>query len=154
MKMVPWRRRDSMLPFFSDFDELFTSPWTEPNGELTSHLPEVFQRKPFPALNIAETEDGFAITLDCPGLDEKDFQVEVMGRSLVISGERKWEKEKKGKEYRRVESQYGHFERTVRLPENARLEAGKVDATYKKGVLTVTVPKLEKTPTTKVEVHG
>jgi len=152
MNLIPWRRRESLLPFSTDFDDFFRRFWENGDRELTSHLPEVFRSRSFPALNVAETEDSFSITVDCPGLEEKDIQVEAMGNNLVVSGERKWEEEKKGKEYRRVESQYGKFERTIPLPDNVRIEAGEVDATYKKGVLTITVPKLEKTPTAKIRV--
>jgi len=154
MNLTPWRRRGMVQPFASDIDDLFNRLWSHGDSDFVSHLPEVFQTRAFPAVNIAETEDDFCITVDCPGLNEKDIQVEAMGTNLVISGERKWEEEKKGKEYRRVESQYGKFERTVALPPNVRLEPGKVDAAYKKGVLSVTVPKLEKTPAAKIPVHA
>ena len=77
-----------------------------------------------------------------------------MGSQILISGERKWEEEKKGKEFHRVESQFGSFERIVQLPENVRADPEKIDAAYKKGVLKITVPKLEKTPTAKIPVHS
>lgn len=154
MNIIPWRRRESTLPADFDFDDLWSRFWGNGNDDFTSHLPAVFRTRPFPAINVAETEDEFCITLDCPGLDEDDFEVETMGNQLLISGERKWEHEKKGKEFRRVESQYGKFERTVPLPDNARIETEAIDAAYKKGVLTITVPKLEKTPATKIPVHA
>lgn len=152
MNIIPWRRRE--FPSTFEWDDLWSRFWGDGNEGIASHLPEVFRARPFPAVNIAETEDSFCITIDCPGLEEEDFQIETMGNQLLISGERKWEEEKKGKEFRRVESQYGKFERTVQLPENARTEAEKVDASYTKGVLTITVPKLEKTPSSKIPVHA
>ena len=152
MNITPWRRRE--YPSAFDWDDLWTRFWGDGNEGIASHLPEVFRTRLYPAVNVAETEDSFCITIDCPGLEEKDFQVEMMGNQLLISGERKWEEEKKGKEYRRVESQYGKFERTVPLPENARADAKKMDASYKKGVLTITVPKREKTPSAKIPVHA
>jgi HSP20 family protein len=153
MNMIPWRRRPSLLPISVDFDDLLSRFWGNGDGEIANRLPEVFQSRGFPAVNFAETETGFTITMDCPGLDEKDISVETMGNNVVISGERKWEEEKKGKEYHRVESQYGKFERTVPLPDNVRIEAGEVEAQYKKGVLTIEIPKLEKTPAAKIPVR-
>ena len=113
MNIIPWRRRESPLASSFDLDDLWSRFMTHEPGDPASHLPEVFRHRTFPAVNIAETEDNYCITMDCPGLDEDDFEIEVMGGQLLISGERDWEEEKKGKEYRRVESQYGKFERTV-----------------------------------------
>ena len=152
MNIIPWRRHES--PLTSDFHDLFGRFWGNGGENMVSHLPELFRSRPFPAVNIAETEEGFCITMDCPGLEEKDFEIQAMGKQLIISGERKWEEEKQGREYRRVESQYGKFERTVQLPDNARTDADEIDASYKKGVLTVTVPKLKKTPAAKIPVHA
>lgn len=152
MNIIPWRRPES--PLFPDLDEFWKGLWEEGNGGMANRLPEVFRTRRFPAVNVAESEDMFSITLDCPGLEEKDIQVEVMGGMLVISGERKWEEEKKGKEFHRIESQFGKFERRIQLPENARVDPDEIDAAYKKGVLTITLPKLEKTPSSKITVHA
>jgi len=154
MNIIPWRRNDSHATTDLSLDDFWDRLWGNGHAALTNRLPDVFQNRPFPAVNIAETEDGFSITTDCPGLEEKDFELQIMGKQLVISGERRWEEEKKGKEYRRVESQYGKFQRAVQLPDNASVEPGAINATYKKGVLTVTVPKLEKTPATKISVQA
>ena len=153
MNIIPWRRSESMTPARFDLDDIWRRFWGNGSEGLTSHLPELFKSHPFPAVNIAETEDNICITMDCPGLEADDFEIQTMGKQLVISGERKWEEEKKGKEFRRIESQYGKFERTVQLPENVRIEPDEIDASYKKGILTITVPKLEKTPTSKISVH-
>ena len=154
MNIIPWNRRTSQLSLSTPFDELFQRLWSNGHAptEWAERLPEVFQSRNFPAVNLAETETGFTVTMDCPGLDEKDFSVEIMGNNLVISGERKWHEEKKGKEFHRIESQYGKFERSVALPDNVRIDAGEVDATYKRGVLTVQLPKLERTPAAKIPV--
>lgn len=152
MNIIPWRRGESSMP--ASLEDMWNQIWGNGEGEQVSHLPAVFQRGSFPAVNVAETESSFSITVDCPGLDEKEIEVEAMGNTLVISGERKWEEEKKGKEFRRVESQFGRFERRVQLPPNAIADAGKIEARYKKGVLTVTVPKVEKTPSAKIPVKG
>ena len=153
MNITPWRHRESALSL-PDFEDLFKGLWTGGEGGFASHLPAVFQERRFAAVNVAETEDTFSVTLDCPGLEEKDIQVETMGGMLVISGERRWEEEKKGKEFHRVESQFGQFERRIQLPENASSDADEVEASYKKGVLTITVPKTEKTPAARIPVRA
>ncbi len=154
MNLIPWRRSESPVTGDVSIDDLWERLWGNGGESLASRLPEMFRTRPFPPVNIAETEENFCITMDCPGLEEKDFEIQAMGNQLNISGERKWEEEKKGKDYRRVESQYGKFERTVQLPENARTEPDRIHASYKKGVLTLTVPKLEKTPAAKISVHA
>ena len=153
MNIIPWRRREPPVSTGTDLDEFFQRFWGDGNGDLLGHLPEVFRARPVPPVNIAETEDSFSITMDCPGLDEGDFLLETMGKQLLISGERNWEQEKKGKEFRRVESQYGKFQRTVQLPDNANTSADAIQATYRKGILTVLVPKLERTPASKIPVQ-
>lgn len=154
MNMIPWRRRGSLLPFSVDFDDLMHRLWGNGEGELTNRLPEVFQNRGFPAVNFAETETGFTVTVDCPGLSEEDITVETLGNHIVISGERRWEEEKEGKEFHRVESQYGKFQRTIPLPGNVRIEPGEVDAVYEKGVLTIEIPKLEKTPVARIPIKA
>jgi HSP20 family protein len=149
MNLIPWRRG---YPLSTDLDELFSRFWGD--GEGTNRLPEVFHGRGMPAVNVSETEDSFDVAVDCPGMSEKDLQVEAMGNHLVISGERKWEEEKKGKEYRRVESQFGRFQRAVALPQNVRIEPSEIEASYKKGVLTIRIPKHEKPPSTQIPVRG
>jgi len=70
----------------------------------------------------------------------------------VISGEKKFEQEKKEKDWHRVECQYGSFQRSITLPQNLKTES--IEAVYKKGVLTLTIPKVEPTPATKVKVRA
>lgn len=151
MNIIPWHRRGTSLENLG-VEDLFTGFFGNGEGSLKSHLPKVFGEGFTPAVNIAETEDSFSITMDCPGLSEKDFKIEMMGRYLVISGERKWETEKKGKDFRRVESQYGRFQRNVELPNNVNTAAEDIKASYEKGVLEITVPKHERTPAATIPV--
>jgi HSP20 family protein len=153
MKVFPWRKRDGITTYRTDLDELFDRFMEPFASEYTNRLPAVFQQRGTPAMNVAETENEFLVTLELPGLEEKDITVELMGKQLIVSGDRKWEKEeKKGKEFHRVESQYGTFQRSLTLPEGLRLEHDAVTATFKKGILEVRVPKLEPTPAAKITV--
>jgi HSP20 family protein len=153
MNLTPWRRGETSLAF-PDFEDFFKGMWGNGDTPVATHLPEVFHRRNFPAVNVAETEDSYAISLDCPGLEEEEIDVEVMGGMLVISGERKWEEEKQGKEFHRIESQFGKFERRIQMPANASPDSGKFEASYAKGVLTVLVPKSKKTPTSRIPVRA
>lgn len=151
MKILPWRDRQTPTSFQSDMEEFMNR---FPFSETASRLPEIFGRRAMPRVNIAETEKSWCVSVELPGLNEKDIVVQLMGEQLLISGERKWEEEKKNKEYHTVESQYGSFERAIRLPGNVRLDPESITATYKRGILEVTVPKLEPTPAAKIPVKS
>ena len=138
----------SLLPSKWGWDDFFNFPWFETGPK--NRLPETFRTSLLPAANVSETDKAFTISVDLPGLEEKDIDVRMMGNQLMISAERKWEEEKKGREFHRVESQFGRFERMVTLPEN--LKTGSADGAYKKGVLTINIPKCEPTPATKINV--
>ncbi len=151
MNITPWRKRNELSSQTSDLDQLFQR-WFDDSAWGRSNLPETFRRSNAPPVNIAESEKAWTISVELPGLEEKDIQVQVMGDQLVIAGERKWESEKKNKEFHRVESQYGAFQRSITLPENARTEPDAIAATYKRGMLEITLPKVEPTPAAKIPV--
>ncbi len=94
-----------------------------------------------PTVDISETNDNYVINADLPGLSKEDVKVSYKDGILSIQGEKKQEKEEKGKTYHRVERSYGTFERSFRLP--ARVQIEKVDAKFKDGVLNLTLPKAE-----------
>ena len=102
--------------------------------------PALLSTKDFaPVMDLKERDDAFVAELEMPGMKAEDFKVEVLEGVLSIRGERKQEKEEKTKRWHRTERLYGSFERRVALPN--QVDADKVDASYKDGVLTVTVPK-------------
>jgi HSP20 family protein len=92
-----------------------------------------------PAMDIAETEKAYEITTELPGMSESDVEVVASDGGLTIKGEKKEEKEEKKKDYYLSERRYGSFERRMQIPEG--VDADKIEATFKKGVLTVTLPK-------------
>lgn len=92
-----------------------------------------------PKMDLEETEKEYRITAELPGVEEKDVEVLLTGNSLTLKGEKKEEKEEKGKSFYHVERSYGSFQRTVPLPDGIDLK--KVDAEFKSGVLTVKLPK-------------
>lgn len=94
-----------------------------------------------PRINVAETDAAFEVSVDLPGMKPEDFSVELKEGQLWITGERRQETEEKGKTYHRVERQYGRFQRVIPLP--AAVNAEKIEAEYKDGVLRITLPKDE-----------
>ncbi|MBR1133537.1 Hsp20/alpha crystallin family protein [Bradyrhizobium iriomotense] len=92
-----------------------------------------------PAVDVAESDKAYEITAELPGMDEKDIEVNVANGGLTIKGEKRVEKEEKQKDYYVSERRYGSFERYFRLPED--VEADKIEASFKNGVLKVTLPK-------------
>jgi HSP20 family protein len=92
-----------------------------------------------PEVDIYEDEKGIQVRADIPGIDPKDVKVNVENGMLTVSGERTQEKEEKKENYHRMERSYGSFCRTFSLPDYA--DADKIEASYKNGVLHVSVPK-------------
>jgi HSP20 family protein len=103
-----------------------------------------------PSLDLAETDRAVEVRLDIPGMEAKDIDIQVNGNLLTISGERKEEREEKGKTYHRVERRVGSFFRTVTLPCPVRDDS--VDAQYKNGILMVKLPKREEAKSKKITV--
>jgi HSP20 family protein len=92
-----------------------------------------------PAVDIAETDKPYEIVADLPGIDENDVEVRLAGGGLTIKGEKHEEKEEKKKDYFLHERHFGSFERYFQMPDGVDRE--KIEASFKKGVLTVTLPK-------------
>lgn len=113
-------------------------------------LPELGEWEP--TLDLSETKDAVIVKAELPGVDQKDIAVSLQEGMLTIKGEKEAEKEEKDKRYHRVERTYGAFFRSIRLP--AAIDAGKVAAAFKDGVLTVTLPKLPEAKGTMIPVKA
>jgi len=107
-----------------------------------------------PKVDVTENDKEIKISAELPGLEEKDIDVSLQKDMLTIKGEKKEEKEDKGKDYYRMERSYGSFSRTIPLP--VEVETDKVEAKFKKGVLSITLPKTAKAvaETKKIEVKA
>lgn len=92
-----------------------------------------------PRVDIGASENDYTITVEVPGVDENEIRLEVSNNTMIIKGEKKQEKEEKEKNYYRIERSYGSFQRVLSLPEDANQD--EINATFKNGVLTVTMPK-------------
>jgi HSP20 family protein len=103
-----------------------------------------------PAFDMSETDKELIVKGEVPGMDKKDINITVSDGMLTIRGEKKHEKKEENEQYHRVERRYGAFSRTMRLPHE--VEADKVDATYKEGVLSIRLPKSEAVEPKKIEI--
>ncbi|QHP66256.1 Hsp20/alpha crystallin family protein [Bradyrhizobium sp. LCT2] len=107
-----------------------------------------------PAVDVTESDKAYEITAELPGMDEKDIEVNVANDGLTIKGEKKFEREEKQKDYYVSERRYGSFERHFGLPKD--VEADKIEASFRNGVLKVTLPKTAEAqkPAKKIEVKA
>lgn len=103
-----------------------------------------------PLVDISEDEKEYLIKAELPEIKKEDIKVTVHDDVMTISGERKYEKEEKGKKYHRVERAYGNFTRSFTLPEDA--DGSKISAECKDGILRVRLPKTEKAKAKAVEI--
>jgi HSP20 family protein len=95
-----------------------------------------------PKTDVVESATAYEVHLAIPGLNKEDFNIEVNDNYLTISGERKFQNEKKDKNYHAIETHYGSFSRSFTLPEN--VDTSKINAKYNNGILEITIPKDEK----------
>ena len=150
-----WRPFESLRRevdrLFEDFDR---SGWGFPSRSLFDIEPFWRRRATAPAVDIVEREKDYQLTAELPGLEEKDIELNVTDDVMTIKGEKKEEKEEKKKDYYLSERRYGAFQRSFSLPPG--VDADKIDASFKKGVLTVTLPKKPEAmkPQRKVEIKA
>lgn len=104
-----------------------------------------------PALDVHDDKDAFTVNLEAPGLKNEDFEISYHDGVLNIAGERKQEKDSEEKNYFRRERFYGRFTRSVSLPTG--IKSGDIAATYKDGILTVTLPKAEEAKPKHIKVN-
>jgi HSP20 family protein len=109
-------------------------------------------RKFLPEANLAETDKAVEVTVELPGMKPEEVKVEIKGEQLWITGEKKEEKEEKGKTFHRVERRAGMFRRIFPLPVEVVQE--KVEARFTEGVLKITLPKAEKVAPKQIEVKA
>lgn len=139
---------------FDDFGMSFRWPF----GRSFFAAEPLFRRElswpKMPAVDVVESDNGYEITADLPGMEEKNIEVKVTDGVLTMKGERQEEKEEKKKDYYLHERSFGSFQRSFELPES--VDADKIEATFKKGVLTVKLPKKSEaqTPTKKIEIKA
>jgi HSP20 family protein len=122
------------------FDDFQLGAWRSPFGRT---LFEPFRRGEMgwktPAVDVVEKEKAYEITAELPGMDESNIDVKFSDGTLTIKGEKREEKEEKKKDYYLSERRYGSFQRSFSVPDG--VDGDKIEAGFKNGVLTVTLPK-------------
>ncbi len=142
-KLSPWFRRGPLATLRDEMSELFEPIWSdEGDGWGTQMLA--------PPIDLSETDATIQARPDLPGVEPKEIDIQVSGNQLTIAGERKEEKEEKGELYHRIERRCGRFSRSVSLP--CSVDEDKIDATYRDGVLSITLPKTEAAKAKKIKV--
>ncbi len=155
MAMVPWRRRGEWDPFreienlhdrMNQLFDLSLSRAPDSERALSSVLEWV------PSVDVKEKQDKIVIKAELPGMKKEDISISLEDNILLIKGEKKHEEKKEDKEegYYYRECSYGSFQRAINLPSKVKEE--KVDASYKDGVLNITMSKAEETKTKQIDI--
>ncbi|MBN2321562.1 MAG: Hsp20/alpha crystallin family protein [Acidobacteria bacterium] len=132
MKLVPFMRRIEVPTTTRLFEEFFNEfPFFGSTLDGRDHWT--------PSVDIMEKDGNLILRAELPGLNEKEIELKLEGNILTLKGERKMENEDEKGTYHRVESYYGSFTRSFRLPETVDCE--KINAEYRNGVLKVTIPQ-------------
>lgn len=144
MEIIPWRQFGELSSFRKEMDRL----WDRVGGE--TPLSRTFGDVWSPSVDISETKDSFVVKAELPDLEAKDVNVSISGEVLTIKGEKKAEEEAKDEHYHCVERYSGSFQRIFQLPSGVK--ADQIKATFDKGVLKVTLPKVEEAKKKEIEV--
>ncbi len=155
LQMPPFQQlQKEMDRMFNNFFRGFSPPFAGLGNMPSIRLPGMSEGLLKPTLDISAADKEYSITIEVPGVEDKDVKIEVINNNLIISGEKKQEKEEKDKNFYRVERAYGSFRRVLSLPEDA--DQDKIKAAFKKGVLSVTIPRkaLAKSDVKKIEVKS
>ncbi|KPL02355.1 MAG: hypothetical protein AMJ73_08860 [candidate division Zixibacteria bacterium SM1_73] len=136
MAITRWRPFRDLISIQDEmnrlFDDFFGRPVTRPEWTEAAWCP---------CVDVSETKDNVIINTEIPGMSKDDVTVSIQDNVLTLSGEKKQEKEEKDANYHRVERSYGSFSRSFTLPTS--VQPDKVKATYKDGILRITLPKSE-----------
>ncbi len=137
--------RNGLARLHTEMDDLFDSFFRGLDRPFAGY-------KAWPAIDVAEEDEAILVRAEVPGCKADDIEISVHGNTLTISGEKRLEEEKKEKGYYHMESAYGSFRRELNLP--TEVDADKIEAVCKNGVLSLTLPKAAKAKAVKVKVKG
>ena len=142
--LIPWKNQE-INKFRRDIDRLFDRMWDEFRMPLSLRIV-----RGVPSIDLSETEEELIIKAEIPGINPEDLDISVTDDTLTIKGETKQEIIEEKEDHHRTERQYGSFSRSLQLP--CRIMAEDVKATYKKGILSITMPKCKADTTQGVKV--
>lgn len=145
-----WSPLQQLNRLRNEIDRLFGSPLAPLEGFIEPATTSLFEGWS-PSVDLYEEKDKFIVRAEMPGMKKEDIDVTASGDTITISGEKKHEEEaKEGKDTYRSERFFGRFQRTITLP--AAMDISKIEANYKDGVLSLTVPKAEEAKRKQIEV--
>jgi HSP20 family protein len=147
MAIVRWEPFRDLVATQDRFNRLFNEAFSNAFGE-----GEWGTRSWTPPVDIYETEHDVVLKAELPGVDPKDVEARVEDGTLYLKGERKFEKEVKEQNFHRVERSYGSFVRSFALPSS--VDADKVSAEYKDGILSLTMPKKEEAKPKTIKIQA
>ncbi len=149
MALVKWNPAKELLNMEREFNRMFNT--LSSRFGLREGEDEDFENAVWmPLTDIIEEDDKYILRMDLPGVDKKDVKISYANGELQISGERKQEKESKNATYHRIERAYGKYYRSFSLPE--KILEDKIEAQFKDGSLTITIPKAEEAKPKEIEV--
>ncbi len=149
MALVKWNPAKELLNMEREFNRLFSS-LSSRFGFGDDGEDEYENAVWMPLTDIVEHDDKYVLKMDLPGVDKKDVKISYVNGELQISGERKQEKESKDATFHRIERAYGKYFRSFSLPE--KILEDKIEAEFKNGSLTITIPKAEEAKPKEIEV--
>lgn len=144
MEIIPWKPFGGLGLLRREMDRVWDQFGTD------APLFRTFEKEWAPSIDLSETKDNFVVKADLPGIEAKDVNIHISGEILTIKGEKKAEKEEKDEHYHRVERCSGAFQRIFQLPSSVKTD--KVDATFDKGVLKITLPKVEEAKKKEIDI--
>jgi HSP20 family protein len=147
--LARWDPFQDLLAIQDEMNQLFGQA-TGQGGRTTGG--EAGTRAWAPALDIAERNDAYVVTVEVPGIKPEQLDITIENGALTISGERRFETETKEEQYHRIERRYGAFRRSITLPD--RVKADAVEASFEDGLLQVVVPKAEEAKPKRIEVRA
>jgi len=144
MELMPWKPFGRLSSTRKEMERFW--------NQFIHETPSIgaFAEEWLPSVDISETKDSFIVKAELPGLDAKDVKVSISGDILTIRGEKKKEEEEKDEHHHYVERYSGSFQRVFQLP--TAVKGDKVEAIFDKGVLKVTLPKVEEAKKKEIEV--
>lgn len=136
MALMKWRPSRNWLSLRDEMDRFFDDFF----GSDLDRFPAGFETKWMPSADLLETDNELVAKVELPGMDKKDINISVQDNVLMIRGTKTQEKEDKNENYHRIERSFGSFQKSLNLP--VPVDVKKVKASYKNGVLKVTLPKV------------
>ena len=149
--LARWDPFQDLLAIQDEMNQLFGQA-TGQGGRTTGGEAGTGTRAWAPALDIAERNDAYVVTVEVPGIKPEQLDITLENGALTISGERRFETEIKEEQYHRIERRYGAFRRSITLPD--RVKADAVEASFEDGLLQVVVPKAEEAKPKRIGVRA